>query len=354
MRKFIILAVCAITPCFLHAKSQISITARTYLDPKIAFDEDALKKTMGVDLSMAVLNNLSSLLFGVPDNTQSITAAALTMVPKKGGIIFVDGNPKASTSRSDSHVIVSAGTHNIRVCYPYDDNGYYEVCGEEDAYVGHDASASVIVDANKLYITKKGQKAKEEAEAREAEARRQREIRAAEERRLEEIRRAEAQRLEGLRIAEEKRQRELWEAKTKREGVNQAFESYQDKFVRDDNLDVVVDPQANLMWQDSEATIAPTTWGNTKKYCDDLQHGGFSDWRLPSISELSNIIDDDKFKPALNNAFRYFSKNNTWYWSATTNSKNSSSAWYVNFQDGGTYWGDMTSENSVRCVRNIK
>ena len=157
-----------------------------------------------------------------------------------------------------------------------------------------------------------------------------------------------------MRIAEEKRQRELWEAKTKREGVNQVFESYQDKFVRDDNLGVVVDPQANLMWQDSEATVAPTTWGNAKKYCDDLQHGGFSDWRLPSISELSNIIDDDKFNPALNNAFRYFSKNNTWYWSATTNSKNSSSAWYVNFQDGGTYWGDMTSENSVRCVRNIK
>ena len=44
MRKFIILAICVIAPCFLHAKSQISITARTYLDPKIAFDEDALKK----------------------------------------------------------------------------------------------------------------------------------------------------------------------------------------------------------------------------------------------------------------------------------------------------------------------
>lgn len=55
-----------------------------------------------------------------------------------------------------------------------------------------------------------------------------------------------------------------------------------------------VDPSTGLMWaaRDNGKDI---TWGKAIKYCSNLRSVGYSDWRLPTVDELSNIYDGSGF-----------------------------------------------------------
>ena len=50
------------------------------------------------------------------------------------------------------------------------------------------------------------------------------------------------------------------------------------------------DPETGLMWsgQDNGAKV---NWTQAKNFCANLQLGGFSNWRLPTLSELKSIYD---------------------------------------------------------------
>jgi hypothetical protein len=55
-----------------------------------------------------------------------------------------------------------------------------------------------------------------------------------------------------------------------------------------------IDPSTGLMWaaKDNGRDI---TWGKAIKFCSNLRLAGYSDWRLPTIDELSNIYDGSGF-----------------------------------------------------------
>ena len=64
------------------------------------------------------------------------------------------------------------------------------------------------------------------------------------------------------------------------------------------------------------------------------QFGGFSDWRLPTVKELSFIVNSGTYNPAINTT--YFSNTMSfYYWSFTTHAGGyTDSAWCVAFGDG--------------------
>lgn len=63
-------------------------------------------------------------------------------------------------------------------------------------------------------------------------------------------------------------------------------------FVRDDRFEVVNDRATTLMWQDNEDVVLNNhTWGDSVKYCSELELAGYKDWRLPTISELLTLND---------------------------------------------------------------
>ena len=79
--------------------------------------------------------------------------------------------------------------------------------------------------------------------------------------------------------------------------------------------------------------------------------GGFSDWRMPTIKELSTIINSQIYKPDINTTF-FPNTGLSPYWSSTTNANNFGDAWSVSFYDGNVIdYVDKPNEIRVRAVR---
>ena len=115
-------------------------------------------------------------------------------------------------------------------------------------------------------------------------------------------------------------------------------------------------------------------WKDAVSACENLNHAGKTDWRLPSVTELHSLIDTTR-NPALLTDTTYFpdipdpnvlgDTNFPYYWSSTTyigsqgtapdcSATKPNCAWYVNFIDGYVE-GDKdrsikTTGNYVRCV----
>ncbi len=59
----------------------------------------------------------------------------------------------------------------------------------------------------------------------------------------------------------------------------------------DDNNDggaTWTDAESGLEWQDD--SLPTMNWPDAVAYCEDLEFGGDSDWRLPSIGELRTLV----------------------------------------------------------------
>ena len=57
--------------------------------------------------------------------------------------------------------------------------------------------------------------------------------------------------------------------------------------VWNDNTNVVVANDSGLTWARNANIAGTKDWTNAGTYCDELTYAGYSDWRLPSITELS-------------------------------------------------------------------
>ena len=51
-----------------------------------------------------------------------------------------------------------------------------------------------------------------------------------------------------------------------------------------------VDRSTGLMWA-AKDNGQPVTWRKAERYCRDLRLGGFSDWRLGTLTELAGLVD---------------------------------------------------------------
>ena len=133
---------------------------------------------------------------------------------------------------------------------------------------------------------------------------------------------------------------------------------FTDGFSIDVNSGIVIDAIYGLAWQDT-AEIFKGSYKDAVSYCENLNHGGYSDWRLLSASELLSITDYGRYKPAINKAFKYVGKEDGdkygSYWSSTGASFDAGGVWVVQFSSGFDNWVKINSaDNFARCVRNLK
>lgn len=61
----------------------------------------------------------------------------------------------------------------------------------------------------------------------------------------------------------------------------------------------VTDKKTGLMWAAKDNGI-PINWMNAQLYCKEYSGGGYTDWRMPNLAELSSL-----YEPKVNNKHGY-------------------------------------------------
>ncbi len=91
-------------------------------------------------------------------------------------------------------------------------------------------------------------------------------------------------------------------------------------------------------------------WDSLVTGSNDSVLCGFTDWRLPTTTELQSIINFGKLDPAIDTVFfpHTLSEN---YWSAMPVANNPDTAWVVRFFDGYTFELNRNIAAHVRLVR---
>ena len=128
-----------------------------------------------------------------------------------------------------------------------------------------------------------------------------------------------------------------------------------------DNADgTVLDNTTQLSWQKcsigksgadcSTGASASYTWTDAKTQCANLNLVG-GGWRLPSVYELTQIIDYSESLGTID-ATAFPGTALSPYWSSTEHANVATGwAWYVGFAEGTTWANNQTETYKVRCVR---
>ena len=139
-----------------------------------------------------------------------------------------------------------------------------------------------------------------------------------------------------------------------------------------------IDSEYELVW--SSLAADTMTWDDAGSYCENLEEGGYDDWRLPTIDELRTVIQNcpgsqsggacaisdpdhlsnsdfsnDCYCDSMGNNNGYYSRlgddDLVSLWSSSTTSGNTDRAWRVGFDDAYVYGYNKSGNNNVRCVR---
>jgi hypothetical protein len=111
---------------------------------------------------------------------------------------------------------------------------------------------------------------------------------------------------------------------------------------------IVKDNQTNLLWQRSDDG-KQRNWDEAIDYARELLLNRHCNWRLPTMEELSALIDFAKNKPCIDPIFKC---RNGGYWSSSVDV--SGGVWAVNLYRGQVGVGNKIQLGYVRCVKGTE
>jgi hypothetical protein len=118
----------------------------------------------------------------------------------------------------------------------------------------------------------------------------------------------------------------------------------------DNGNETVSDTAFGLMWQ--KTSVPDKNWRQALAYCESLELGGYTDWRLPDRNELHSIVDYTRRNPSINITYFPDTPSST-FWSSTTQLPNPAEAFIVFFEDGYSDGVNKDLLTHVRAVRTI-
>lgn len=104
--------------------------------------------------------------------------------------------------------------------------------------------------------------------------------------------------------------------------------------------DLVLDKETGLIWpRNANPKGSALNWLDANTTCRELRIADRIGWRLPTVEELSSLIDTRRTNPALPVGHPFVSVQfgqGVWaYWSSTNFENPSAAAWFVNLGSGG-------------------
>ncbi len=116
---------------------------------------------------------------------------------------------------------------------------------------------------------------------------------------------------------------------------------------------VAIDARTGLMWHIG-GSPRRMKFKSVKKWIKNLnrkQHGGYSDWRLPTLEEAASLLRRAKNRNGQHTAAAFSGKQaGRWTWDRFGSAK----MWSVRFSAGIVYGYSKSSKQYVRPVRTIK
>ncbi len=113
----------------------------------------------------------------------------------------------------------------------------------------------------------------------------------------------------------------------------------------------VLDKETGLVWEQSPST-STENWGGAHIHCIHyVSSGNRFGWRLPTIQELSSLLDPTQFSPSLPSGHPFSNVQSSYYWSATSNLGTGSAFYTYFFNYGWVSYDDKTVGHYVWCVR---
>lgn len=119
------------------------------------------------------------------------------------------------------------------------------------------------------------------------------------------------------------------------------------------NSDAVLDKESGLVWEKSPQTTS-ARWSMARRICIEKNVGGQKGWRLPSMPELSSLVDPSVAPPgaALPPGHPFLAVQSAVYWTAAKVAEDPSGAWGVHFGlGGGATFINWAHSVQVWCVR---
>ncbi|OGH01634.1 MAG: hypothetical protein A2600_11735 [Candidatus Lambdaproteobacteria bacterium RIFOXYD1_FULL_56_27] len=124
----------------------------------------------------------------------------------------------------------------------------------------------------------------------------------------------------------------------------------QKKRFLDNGNQTVTDLSTGLTWDQREPKYMK--WQSAVDYAKESNHGGYNDWRLPTLEELMGLLDRSQLKaPLLDLRFFPGVEANHYWTSETEVMPTGTAAKYVSFNRGGTGRRNIVQKNCVRLVR---
>ena len=121
-----------------------------------------------------------------------------------------------------------------------------------------------------------------------------------------------------------------------------------------DGTNCVTDNLTGLIWARDANLGDAMHWYDALVYCEALDYGGQTDWRLPNRRELLSLVDDGRCEWALCNTAGtgpwtegdpFTGVQGGYYWSGTTFASGTLRAWLVNFEFGIVFYDGMKTES---------
>ena len=156
--------------------------------------------------------------------------------------------------------------------------------------------------------------------------------------------------------------------------VSNLVELWPDSRYTVNNNGTVTDNISGLMWQQCSAGQTLTegddvctepedendllfNWKSALEHAQTTNAGvgyaGYTDWRLPNISELGSLIARNRYLPAANSSAMPYLLTD-WYWTSSPDFNDGTKSWQVNLQDGSDFTEQRSETAHVILVRNIQ